>query len=72
MAAADVSKEDLPYDESISSNGSNEFVSGFEFEIDGHKLDDYFCFICHMLLRNSAELPCHHLMCKGCLDKWNQ
>ena len=43
---------------------------GYDFEIDGNKLDDYFCLICSLLLRNTAQLPCNHLMCRGCLDKW--
>ena len=66
-AAANVTREELSY-----ATINEENVSGYDFEIHGDKLDDYFCFICSSLLRNSAELPCHHLMCKGCLDKWIQ
>ena len=47
-------------------------TAGFDFEIDGHKVDDYFCFICSLLLRNTAQLPCSHMMCRGCLDRWIQ
>ena len=46
--------------------------NGFDFEIDGHKVDDYICLICSLLLRNTAQLPCNHMMCRGCLDRWIQ
>ena len=42
----------------------------YDFEMDGHKIDDYFCPICYLLLQDTAQLPCNHLMCRKCLDQW--
>ena len=50
--------------------GDSPGTVGFDFELDGEKLDNVVCLICSLLLRNTAQLPCNHLMCRGCLDKW--
>ena len=42
----------------------------YDFEMDGHKIDDYFCPICYLLLQDTAQLPCNHLLCRKCLDQW--
>ena len=42
MAAANITEEELPY-----ATINEEFVSGYDFEIHGDKLDDYFLNVAH-------------------------
>ena len=48
----------------------NCFDEKYDFEMVGHKVDDYFCPICYLLLQETAQLPCNHLVCSKCLNQW--
>ena len=48
----------------------NCYDENYDFEMVGNKVDDYFCPICYLLLQETAQLPCNHLMCKKCLNQW--
>ena len=40
---------------------------GYEFEVVGEKIAEHECPICLMLMKDTVQLPCTHLMCKACL-----
>ena len=44
----------------------------YDFELDGQKVDEYYCLICFLLLRDIAQMPCKHMLCKHCLDGWGK
>ncbi|XP_066928110.1 uncharacterized protein [Clytia hemisphaerica] len=44
----------------------------YDFELDGQKVDEYYCLICFLLLRDIAQMPCKHMLCKHCLDDWGK
>ena len=46
--------------------------AGFPFKLAGDEIKEYECPICLMLIRDATELPCHHLMCKDCLDYYER
>ncbi|XP_066919987.1 uncharacterized protein [Clytia hemisphaerica] len=56
---------------SISKLGNDEEVD-YDFELDGQKVDEYYCLICFLLLRDIAQMPCKHMLCKHCLDDWGK
>ena len=46
----------------------NCFDENYDFEMVGHKVDDYFCPICYLLLQETAQLQCNHLVCSKSMD----
>eukprot|EP00111_Clytia_hemisphaerica_P011500 TCONS_00033760-protein len=55
---------------SISKLGDEDI--DYDFELDGQKVDEYYCLICFLLLRDIAQMPCKHMLCKHCLDDWGK
>ena len=45
----------------------NQQPFGYDFEVAGESIPEHECPICLMLIRDTVELPCSHLMCKDCL-----
>ena len=48
----------------------NAIPTGFHFEVDGAEKKEFECPICLGIIRDSTELPCHHLMCLACLTHY--
>ena len=45
---------------------------GYDF-ITVHPVKDTFkCVICHLLLKQTTELPCNHVFCRSCLTRWEE
>lgn len=47
-------------------------ISGYPFEMIGDEkqlAQNFHCPICLLIMRDTTELPCNHLMCAGCLIK---
>ena len=57
-------------EESTSNTGNDEI--DYDFELKGEKIDEYYCLICFLLLRDIAQMPCKHMLCKHCLDGWGK
>ena len=30
---------------------------------------DFYCIICKLLIKEAMQMPCKHVLCKGCLEK---
>lgn len=45
---------------------------GYDYETYGEILKEFECIICHYMMREAMELPCHHAFCKQCLQNWEK
>lgn len=45
---------------------------GFHFEVAEEVKQDFYCVICHNLMRDAMQLECDHGMCKTCLERWER
>ena len=55
----------------MSSSDSSESEGELEYT-DKKSLEIYTCIICHEIIDGYVELPCHHIGCEKCIQKWGK
>ena len=45
---------------------------GYDFVSVDELAKEYQCPICHLIIKDSIELPCSHALCETCIEAWSK